>query len=597
VRHVLAATILLVAAILTGVSSAGGQLHSDAKSKRKAAPEPLYLSPTGSDSGNCTKTAPCASFDRAYRVAKPGQTVLAAGGTYPAQTIMRTSPQKPAPAVVFKAARGGTVTVNGVLSLGANNGQLSGDSPSYLTFDGININGGCFITRYNESTAVPLPTGLTYQNAHIQALDNACHLVYLNSSDHVLIRNVDLGPMCCDGDAVELGISREGGPSPSHIVLDRLYIHDIYDSCRRVPVSAGPCNAIGYGDGCRSCDHVDGIQVFGGHDVTISNSRVYAINPGGLVGQDIFFAPANGGTFSNITLQNNMVDSTANNDTSFVGPGRNWYSGYIRLLYNTFRGDLQIYPLALVAGTEVTITGNIIGGAATGSPAPLCSVRAGDGTVVTPKFSHNLIGNVTCSASDLRGTAQFISVDPHAPDLHLARGSLGIGRGAPRPNPAFDIDKNLRPRRQAPDIGADQREPARVFTGVGIGAVRFGATEDSVRNFYGNPAGVRSRKGGYRLVTYKLHRGRLAIVYQGSKVVAVGTTSAFYELTSTLQVGSKVGVARSLGRLTWTPCRRALSVGRGGRLYVAPSGGRRGKKVGSIWVISPAANPCSIPTR
>jgi hypothetical protein len=287
-------------------------------------------------------------------------------------------------------------------------------------------------------------------------LNNACHLVYLNSSDHVLIQNVDLGPMCCDGDAVEIAVPRNGAPNPSNVVLDHLYIHDIYDSCARA-ARFGSCTVTGFGSGCGSCDHVDGIQAFGGTNITISNSRVYSINPGGPVGQGIFFAPANGGSFANLTLQNNMVDSMPNNDTSFVGPGNSWYSGSINLLYNTFRGDLAIYPYAVAAGTPITVTGNVIGAAVTGSPAPLCSLKAGDGSTLTPVFSYNLIGNTTCSSTDIQGIATYNSINPQTPDLRLQASSLGIDRGDPFSFPSVDIFGNPRPAGAGPDIGAAER--------------------------------------------------------------------------------------------------------------------------------------------
>src|SRR5688572_26747533 len=53
----------------------------------------LYVSPSGTDTGLCTLTAPCKSFARAYKVAQPGQIVEVAGGTYPAQQI-NLDPQK-----------------------------------------------------------------------------------------------------------------------------------------------------------------------------------------------------------------------------------------------------------------------------------------------------------------------------------------------------------------------------------------------------------------------------------------------------------------------------------------------------------------------
>jgi hypothetical protein len=299
--------------------------------------------------------------------------------------------------VTFQA--NGSVTVAGTLSLGTSNGQASGNTPDYLAFDGINITGGCLFTYYNTA---PQPTGLSFQNAHIQALNNSCHLISLNSSNNVSIRNVELGPMCCNGDAVELGIPRSGAPNPSNIVLDGLYIHDIYDSCARA-AAFGPCTVSGYGSGCSSCDHVDGLQAFGGTNVTVKNTRVVAINPGGAVGQGLFFQSANGGKFTNLTLQGNTVNPTPNNDVSIAGPGNSVFLGSLNILSNNFPGDFSIYDWILngtdsrvvAAGTSISMIGNTIGHGSN-VKKPTCTVTAGDGSTIVPTYSNNVFGNGVC---------------------------------------------------------------------------------------------------------------------------------------------------------------------------------------------------------
>jgi len=61
---------LLAAILATALASAG---TASSKAGRM-----LYVSPKGSGS-SCTKKAPCGSFDRAYRTARPGETVVVAG--------------------------------------------------------------------------------------------------------------------------------------------------------------------------------------------------------------------------------------------------------------------------------------------------------------------------------------------------------------------------------------------------------------------------------------------------------------------------------------------------------------------------------------
>jgi len=74
----------------------------------------IYVSPAGSDESPCTQTAPCASFDRAYRAARPGQVVEIAEGAYPGQTI-KADPSKTSPEdVIFRPAQGATVVIGGL---------------------------------------------------------------------------------------------------------------------------------------------------------------------------------------------------------------------------------------------------------------------------------------------------------------------------------------------------------------------------------------------------------------------------------------------------------------------------------------------------
>src|SRR2546421_7271730 len=47
----------------------------------------VFVSARGSDSAPCTRARPCASFERAYRAAKPGQIVAVMGGTYGYQEV------------------------------------------------------------------------------------------------------------------------------------------------------------------------------------------------------------------------------------------------------------------------------------------------------------------------------------------------------------------------------------------------------------------------------------------------------------------------------------------------------------------------------
>ena len=96
----------------------------------------VFLAPDGSDARSCrTRATACASFGRAYRVARPGQIVEVAAGRYPAQSITAV-PGRTGPNVVIRPAAGARVTLGG-LTLGVS-GEL-GKGPAYLTVRGMHL--------------------------------------------------------------------------------------------------------------------------------------------------------------------------------------------------------------------------------------------------------------------------------------------------------------------------------------------------------------------------------------------------------------------------------------------------------------------------
>src|SRR5262249_58779118 len=72
--------------LLVGLLASLAVLVSQAAGKGFAGTAPirpkLYLAPGGSDSGRCTKKAPCRSFARAFAVASGGASISVAAGDY-----------------------------------------------------------------------------------------------------------------------------------------------------------------------------------------------------------------------------------------------------------------------------------------------------------------------------------------------------------------------------------------------------------------------------------------------------------------------------------------------------------------------------------
>ena len=102
----------------------------------------VYVSPSGSDARSCTKAAPCASFQRAYRRAARGATVIVAGGRYPAQRLTAVSGKRP-PNVVFRPAAGARVVLHG-LDFGT---DVRSQGPKYITVRRMKLS---YATRHHQ---------------------------------------------------------------------------------------------------------------------------------------------------------------------------------------------------------------------------------------------------------------------------------------------------------------------------------------------------------------------------------------------------------------------------------------------------------------
>jgi hypothetical protein len=610
--------LLLLLAALTACASAS--------TTPPAAGEPnIRVAPTGSDS-TCTRGAgsrPCRSLDHAYSLAHPGDTIAIGAGTYPGQTISQsTANGKPGTTpVTIEPDAGATVVVNGYIAIGASNTTRP---VSYLTVDGrdrLTVNGGLVIGFQGSHD--------TFTNIHVQNNRNFAGgpLVAIDDASYASIVDNNIGPMCCDGDGVEIRVRNAGDPSSDNVTAAGNNIHDLYQSCQEWPSSLGACNAIGFGDSearttlaadlsadastltvssgfswlsglaasggyfyvtidsetlevrgdasgttwtikrpgncdelnasavCAGIpaphavgatvaitnafyDHVDGIQAFGCRTCAFERNKIYLQ---GATKQGLFLQPANGGSFSNLTIVNNMLCCGGNTLAPVSAPGLDVFSGYVNILYNTVVGPLLLYDSVLVAGTTVTIVGNIITGQAGNSNAGGCTVAAGDRSTLTPTWSHNLMGTrLRCGPGDFGGRATFVRAGfagGQNPDLHLL-GTAGLGRGDPSLHPKIDIDGHLRPVLLAPDVGASQQETALIVPGRSIGAVRLGETEAEVEASYGAKNPKRNAEGA-SVATYRIHQGSLAVTYDDSgRVVGVRTTSRYYSSPTGLIVGS-----------------------------------------------------------
>ncbi len=458
----------------------------------------IWVSPGGDDSSSgCKRSAQrvpqpagtaCASLARAYGSSAAGDVIGVAAGSYPPQTICRDgtacegNPSRGSAPVRFVCATRLACTINGELTLGDDNGSVSGAAPSDVTFDGFTVAQGKIMV-WGVSDVADKGSHITFENGHVWDLSNRASdapsspgddygaLQFIGQS-YVSVLHTEIGPMCCSADGINQGnVDDEVG---SHYTIANNDIHDLYDTCNAVPASItssyGPCTGFGYGDDQQSGAHVDGIQLWGGiNGVTIARNRIYSIGDTGTSsGQGIFIErnPTSlpDVTFNNILIVNNMVNmgENATNAISIVPNGGSLgATGFLDILYNTVwasgssgYGNIRIYNGFMAPGTTVAVVGNISRNYGTSSND--CSLTAQDSSSLPVFYADNLFGDMRCSATDRRASPSFVSTDEADPDLHLA-GPQALVVGPVNPYcPARDIDNDPRPVGKVCDRGADQ---------------------------------------------------------------------------------------------------------------------------------------------
>ena len=119
-----------VAVLLLAGTAVLARPAMDAATSRATAVGPkVFVSPTGSDDGICSRAAPCLTLERAFRQATPGDTVQVADGTYTSGQTLVYDPSKASAKkrVVFAPAPGAhPVFTSGIQLAGAQHIEFVG---------------------------------------------------------------------------------------------------------------------------------------------------------------------------------------------------------------------------------------------------------------------------------------------------------------------------------------------------------------------------------------------------------------------------------------------------------------------------------------
>jgi hypothetical protein len=599
------ASALILAAVIASLVAA--QRSPTSGFERVPARAKVFVAPNGSDAGRCTRSSPCASFARAYRVAKPRQIVCVAAGSYDRQTIPYVA-GRTTPNVIFQSC-GGTATVLAV-AVGANNGRKQ---PCCVTFRDLTITGSssanAVFVYWGSAQASSAAHDVIFDNTRL-AVGRATPgpVVEAYGTRRLTIKNSTIGPACCgnngSGNAagspvgIRLAVADKNFPLTRDAVIDHNLIRGITRKCAYWLAGYGACPQ----SSCTNEElcHADAIQIWGATNTTITRNRVYNNEI-----QAVFFDPT--APLTNGRVENNLIGDVIDGSCGICFDGRGTH-GKWTIRSNTLQGTAQIQVVnvaALPSGTRFAITGNL-GNILTS--AQITGTDCYSGAPNTFIYAYNVWAGAgsssrNCGATDVAARPTFVNADraPQATmDLRLARGSAGISRGDPTQGPTRDFEGDMRPLRVRADAGADQRESALLAPGRSIGALRIGAAREEVEAFYGRPrklaiwrpAGAKPSDGAEpaRIAYYRVHGGRLWVIYVSDIVVGGGTTSPFYSTASGLGVGAETArVAR--GR--WVECLQAYRSSRGGvATFYSPSARKKPGKILSISMLRTSHEYC-----
>jgi hypothetical protein len=504
----------------------------------------VFVAPAGSDSNPCTQAAPCLSFDRAYHVARPGQVVTVAAGSYASQTITADR-AKSAPAVVFKPqgtdpARVANLTVQG----------------SYVEFDGLTIRGIWYVGVNSSSVAqADQPHDVVFR-------DVSAARFFITGASNVSVLGGAIGPTV--DNASQIKGCYQCRYAPQNITIDGVTFHDF---TRATPGT-----------------HMECLHVYPAQNLTIRNSRFF-----NCAIMDLFLSNyGQGGDLRDITIENNVFDMPGSHAGSLS-------KGYYPLAFEGAKRSITNVRIAY----NSMVTGSIPGFESSSTYTGVV-VEANVGAL-NPRFcvkgvtyAYNVWTEAKCGATDAIAPSDF--ADPAHFDFHLRPMAAAIGHGNPTRHPPTDNEGRLRPLRSAPDAGAYQRETALMVLGKSIGSAAIGQSESAVVAFYGQPLRIQAVRVGsrsLRQLIFNVPEGTLWVATNGRTVVGVGTSSPYYQTAGAVRTAAGIRRVRTWLGIKWIGCRRAYRrYFQGIPVYFTPKGGRSGVTIDSISMMKGDGGAC-----
>jgi hypothetical protein len=358
----------------------------------------LFVSSTGSDSGSCSQSRPCRSFDWAYRLARPGQTVLVAGGAYPDQRIGVDPTKTSGRDVVFRPQRGAKVRLDKLVVQGR-----------HLTLSGL-------ILRHYWHVE-PGAADVTFLRVRTG-------IFTIRSATDVRVIGGSVGPWDSDelGEDPQIGDWDRGSPQPRRVLIQGVVFRDL---TRRENPDA----------------HTDCLQFTGGVDVIIRGNRFR-----GCATSDVYIR-GDFGPVRNFLIENNFFGRTREGFHSLRLSGPSASFACENFLIRNNSALQTMWSDCRPGGKGIRFVANVIDS----QDRYHCSTSREAGA----RWSRNVYGRgVACGLGDLVARTGFR--DPGRMDLRLRAGAAAINRGDRRNYPRFDIEGERRPKGGRPDAGADE---------------------------------------------------------------------------------------------------------------------------------------------
>ncbi len=341
----------------------------------------LHVSPSGSDAGSCTASAPCRTFERAYRVASPGDVVQVAGGSYGSEAIPALG--RSGADIEFKAAPGADVRLAG-LAVRADDVVVRGMAVA----DWLSVE--------TKDASDPV------ERVKLYDMHTSKH--WINNARDFLWRGGSIGP-AFNEKASMIG----GQPASRRLTYDGILWHDATRDSNAVHME---------------CFYVASVQGLTVRNSRFSNCAVFNVL--------ITRMPTDEDP-SDIVFENNVFERSRD-----VGAASAYYAMGVHSLVTldslVLRNNVWQQPISI--GTAVQ-SGRAVGNIGVGGWDGGCQKGL--------TYSHNVFTTKACGPHDRVDPQAFSQfVDPAGGDWRLKSGATAIGAAHPSDHPATDAAGNAR---------------------------------------------------------------------------------------------------------------------------------------------------------